>query len=326
MLLVLVLLGAIYRSPLIALIPLVVVGFAYSVAQGLIYLYAKSGATVSTQLDQILVVLMFGVGTDYCLLLVSRYREELRRHEDKHEAMARAVRRVGPGDPRQRAHGRARDARAAASPTRGSIHSLGPGRGDRRRAACWSPGSRCCRRCSRSAGGAAFWPRRQTVAYDPEPSRVARAGIWRRIGDRVLQRPGRRARRTVALFGGGALGLLAYKEDYSITNVFKKPTESVDGFRVLERAFPAGALEPDDGARRARRAGRSTAADVAAVTRRLAARAGRRGGRRRRPSARRDGTIARFDVVFDGDPYTDEALAACPEDCATRSTALAPPG
>ena len=39
---------------------------------------------------------MFGVGTDYCLLLVSRYREELRRIEDKHEAMARAVRRAGP--------------------------------------------------------------------------------------------------------------------------------------------------------------------------------------------------------------------------------------
>ena len=39
---------------------------------------------------------MFGVGTDYCLLLVSRYREELRRIEDKHDAMARAVRRAGP--------------------------------------------------------------------------------------------------------------------------------------------------------------------------------------------------------------------------------------
>jgi RND superfamily putative drug exporter len=39
---------------------------------------------------------MFGVGTDYRLLLVSRYREELHRHADKHEAMARALRRAGP--------------------------------------------------------------------------------------------------------------------------------------------------------------------------------------------------------------------------------------
>ena len=37
-------------------------------------------------------MLMFGVGTDYCLLLVSRYREELRRIEDKHDAMRRALR------------------------------------------------------------------------------------------------------------------------------------------------------------------------------------------------------------------------------------------
>ena len=95
-LLVLVLLGAIYRSPMIALIPLIVVGFAYTCAQGLIYLYAKTGQTVSDNTTSILVVLMFGVGTDYCLLLVSRYREELRRHEDKHEAMALAVSRAGP--------------------------------------------------------------------------------------------------------------------------------------------------------------------------------------------------------------------------------------
>jgi RND superfamily putative drug exporter len=84
--LVLVLLGLIYRSPIVALIPLLVVGVSYSVAQGFIYLYAKSGATVSSNSTSILVVLMFGVGTDYCLLLVSRYREELRRREDKHDA------------------------------------------------------------------------------------------------------------------------------------------------------------------------------------------------------------------------------------------------
>ena len=81
---------------LVALSPLIVVFFAYTVAQGFIYLLAKSGATVSSNSTSILIVLMFGVGTDYCLLLVSRYREELRRIEDKHEAMARAVRRAGP--------------------------------------------------------------------------------------------------------------------------------------------------------------------------------------------------------------------------------------
>ena len=95
-LLVLILLGAIYRAPLIAVIPIVVVALAYQVANGFIYLYADAGNTVNSNATSILVVLMFGVGTDYCLLLVSRYREELHRVEDKHEAMARALRRAGP--------------------------------------------------------------------------------------------------------------------------------------------------------------------------------------------------------------------------------------
>ena len=95
-LLVLVLLGAIYRAVLVALTPLIVVFLAYAAATAFVYLYAKSGATVSSNGTTILVVLMFGVGTDYCLLLVSRYREELRRIEDKHDAMARALRRTGP--------------------------------------------------------------------------------------------------------------------------------------------------------------------------------------------------------------------------------------
>ena len=137
-LLVLILLGAIYRSPLIALTPLVVVGVAYAIAQGFIYLYAKSGATVSTNATSILVVLMFGVGTDYCLLLLSRYREELRRYEDKHEAMAHALARVGPGAPRERPDRGPHDAGAAAR--RHRLDPLArPGGGDRRRRACCSP-------------------------------------------------------------------------------------------------------------------------------------------------------------------------------------------
>src|SRR5918996_5102975 len=91
-LLVLVLLGAIYRAPLIAIIPIVVVGLAYQIATGFIYLYADAGNNVNSNSTGILIVLMFGVGTDYCLLLVSRYREELHRVQDKHEAMARALR------------------------------------------------------------------------------------------------------------------------------------------------------------------------------------------------------------------------------------------
>ena len=49
-------------------------------------------------------MLVFGAGTDYALLLIARYREELRRHEDRHEAMAVALRRAAPGHHRQRRH------------------------------------------------------------------------------------------------------------------------------------------------------------------------------------------------------------------------------
>jgi uncharacterized membrane protein YdfJ with MMPL/SSD domain len=64
--------------------------------EGFVYELARHGLTVSGQSGGILTVLIFGVGTDYALLVVARYREELVRHEDRHGAMAAALRRVGP--------------------------------------------------------------------------------------------------------------------------------------------------------------------------------------------------------------------------------------
>ena len=85
-----------YRSPVLWLMPVLSAGVALATAQGLIYLLAKHGLTVNAQSAGILLVLVFGAGTDYALLLTARYREELRRHEDRHEAMAVALRRAGP--------------------------------------------------------------------------------------------------------------------------------------------------------------------------------------------------------------------------------------
>src|SRR4029077_15558231 len=51
---------------------------------------------VNGQTASILTVLVFGAGTDYALLLVARYREELRRHDDRHEAMAEALHKASP--------------------------------------------------------------------------------------------------------------------------------------------------------------------------------------------------------------------------------------
>ena len=72
-------------------------GVALVSAQALIYLLAAhAGLTVNAQSAGILDVLVFGAGTDYALLLTARYREELRRHEDRHVAMRVAIRRAGP--------------------------------------------------------------------------------------------------------------------------------------------------------------------------------------------------------------------------------------
>jgi putative drug exporter of the RND superfamily len=86
-----------YRSPVLWLLPIVSAGVALAVAEAVIYLLTQhANLTVNGQSDGILVVLVIGASTDYALLLIARYREELRRHADRHEAMAVALRRAGP--------------------------------------------------------------------------------------------------------------------------------------------------------------------------------------------------------------------------------------
>ena len=95
--LVLILLIAVYRSPILALVPLLVVGIAFSVANGIIYLLNQGiGLPVDTSSNSLLLVLMFGAGTDYCLLLVSRYGDRLRRRESAQEALREAIPEAAP--------------------------------------------------------------------------------------------------------------------------------------------------------------------------------------------------------------------------------------
>jgi RND superfamily putative drug exporter len=86
-----------YRSPALWVLPVISAVVALTCAQAVIYLLAEhAGLTVNGQSAGILTVLVFGAGTDYALLLVARYREELHRHEDRHEAMAFALHRATP--------------------------------------------------------------------------------------------------------------------------------------------------------------------------------------------------------------------------------------
>jgi RND superfamily putative drug exporter len=116
---------------------------------------------------------------------------------------------------------------------------------------------------------------------------------------------------TVAIFGAGALGLLAYKEDYSTTGFFKKPTDSVKGFKALQKAFPAGVLSPttmlverDNGPVRPADVARAIARlrgvpHIAAVTPAI--------------GTSRDGRIARVSIVFNDDPFKTAAFDRIPK-------------
>jgi putative drug exporter of the RND superfamily len=302
--LVLVLLGAIYRAPLIAVIPILVVGLAYQVATGFIYLYAEAGNTVNSNSTGILVVLMFGVGTDYCLLLLSRYREELHRVEDKHEAMARALRRAGPAILASGCTVIAAMLVLLLADT-GSTKGLGPVSAIGV-ASVLLAGLTLLPALLTVVGRRGFWPRKAAIAYRPEVDLAQRPGLWRRFGDRVLRRPGAALAATTALFGLFALGLLAYQEDYSIGGFFKKDVDSVTGFEVLEQSFPAGALGPTSILVQ-REGGSATEADVAAVRERVEGIDGVASVSA--PQRSEDETIAKIDVTFADDPYSEAALA-----------------
>jgi putative drug exporter of the RND superfamily len=94
--LVIFLLIVIYRSPMFFFIPLAAVVFAETLSRSIGYGVSELGVTINGQSSSIMSVLVLGAGTDYALLLVARYREELHRTVDKHEAMREALRSAGP--------------------------------------------------------------------------------------------------------------------------------------------------------------------------------------------------------------------------------------
>ena len=93
--LVIVLLLIVYRSPIAALVPLVAIGVCFLVSRGIIGFLAQAGLSVSTVIDAYMVVTIFGVGTDYCLFIISRFREEMSR-ADHRQGIAITMKQIGP--------------------------------------------------------------------------------------------------------------------------------------------------------------------------------------------------------------------------------------
>jgi putative drug exporter of the RND superfamily len=306
-LLVLGLLVAVYRSVLLALVPLLTVGVGYSVASGIVYLLAKGGVIhVDSTAVSLLLVLMFGAGTDYCLLLVSRYRAGLRSHEDTHEALRSAV---GGAGPAVLASGLTVGLALLTMlvATLGLNHTLGPVN---------AIGITVVMLASLTLlptllsllGRRGFWPTAHTVAYgavrrrDAEPETT----VWGRIGTRVRERPAVAAIVAVIVLGASAFGLLAYHANIDPTAQFRQNPDSKKGERVLLSRFPAGALAPIT-VLVERKDGPVEAADVARVRATLAATPGV-AEVRVEPARSRDGHIAALDAAFSDDPYGAAAL------------------
>ncbi|MFA5308544.1 MAG: MMPL family transporter [Dehalococcoidales bacterium] len=93
--LVIILLLIVYRSPIAAFVPLLAIGASYLVSRGIIGFIADAGVSVSTVTDVFMVVTMFGVGTDYCLFIMSRFRENLG-EQDRSKRIVSTMQRIGP--------------------------------------------------------------------------------------------------------------------------------------------------------------------------------------------------------------------------------------
>ncbi|MEV0284881.1 MMPL family transporter [Kribbella sp. NPDC050820] len=238
---ILVILIVVYRSPLLPFLVLLVAGLALGATQGVIYLLAKQDVLfLGAEVQGILNVLVLGAGTDYALLLVARYREELRRHRSRFDAMRVAWRNsLGP------------IAASGGTVALGLLcllisdlslnRDLGP---------AGAIGIGCALLAMLTLmpaalmllGRAAFWPRRP--AYGSEAAELA--GVWSRVARYVERRPR-------ILWIGTALGLVVLalgvvrldatgipQNEMIISN----NVESVDGQQELTRHFPGGSGSP----------------------------------------------------------------------------------
>ncbi|MWV48434.1 MMPL family transporter [Rathayibacter sp. VKM Ac-2803] len=246
-----VLLIATYRSPILWIVPLAVVGVADGLARIVVSALAEAvGVSIDASVSGILSVLVFGAGTNYALLLVARYREELLHEEDRHRAMATAVRSAGPAIAAsggtvalslltlllaELAGNRALGFACAVGVVIAIVFAL-----------VVLPSALVL--CGRGL----FWPFVPRPQGDASVGRTREDGLWTRLGRAVARRPGRVA--IVATLGVAllSLGLVGAKVGLSQTDQLLGDPESVRAQVVIDESFDAGltaqttVLAPDD--------------------------------------------------------------------------------
>ena len=247
-----------YRSPILWLAPLLVIGLAdrFSASVSTVVSHI-SGLTFDAATSGITSVLVFGAGTNYALLLISRYREELTLSDDHRLALSTAVARAGPTIVASNATvvlALLTLLFAAAPATR----SLGV------QAACGllvavlfsllvlAP-------LLALMGPRLFWP------FRPRPGhgRALTAGVWHTVAEWVTGHAGRVAATAVAALALLSVGLLGAPIGLSQTEQFRVKAESVTGFETLAAHFPGGLTDPTRVIGKTDRAGETRLAIIA---------------------------------------------------------------
>jgi RND superfamily putative drug exporter len=226
----------IFRSPIAALFPIISVGLVFTLAQSLI---AAAGELldfeVGTELTTLLTVVLFGIGTDYILFLLFRFRERLRAGDEPRVAVATAVERVG-----QAIASAAGVVVIAFSvmllASLGFFTTLGPSLA-LAVALMLLAALTLIPALLALTGPRVFWPSKSW-------QRPPRASTFGRLGRLVARRPA-----LVALASGVvvlvlAAGTLGFRQNYDFVSQLPSDTESRRAFGDLQSGFPAGALNP----------------------------------------------------------------------------------
>jgi putative drug exporter of the RND superfamily len=297
-LLILILLLVIFRAPLIALMPLILIGIAYRVATGLIADVNSALNLNSTSEDStILLVVLFGIGTDYFLFLMFRYRERLRLGEGKKEAMVQSVTRVG--EVIASAAGVVIAAFLALSLSSLSIfRSLGPTLAIAV-AVTLVAALTLIPAVVSLIGTAVFWP---SKAWRHGPKERGFAGIGRALG----ARPALFAVASGLVLIVLAIGSLSLKPTFDLgTSGVPANAESVTAMNTLETGFPPGQTEPTQVLLHAT-SGSLTRPELTSYYASLSNLPG--AGSVTQPAVSKDGATAAYNVYLKTDPESTNAV------------------
>ncbi|GAC57204.1 hypothetical protein GOHSU_17_00070 [Gordonia hirsuta DSM 44140 = NBRC 16056] len=298
-LLVVIILMVIYRSPLLVVTALLGVGVAMRLSETLGALMADAGwFDVSSQTSSIMTVLLFGVGTDYALIIIARYREALATNQDRPTAMITAMRGV-----RESILSSVSTIvlammalLVAASPALrgfGPYLALGV-------ASMGAVAFTFVPALMLLFGGKLFWPSNIAKAASRQPG-----AIWTRIADLVARSPKAVLVSTLATLLVLSAGLIGYRESFDFISGFRVDTQSEAGQDAIADAFGPGEVAPST--IYVRSTGRITPEEWATVRSELVdtdgvARVGQR------PMISDEGNVAAFEVVLTENPYSPEAL------------------